>query len=310
MKIGLYSITYLGIWYDGPALTIPEVIGRAKRLGYTGIEIDGKRPHGNPMDLDQRARETIRNEAEKQGIEIVGVASNNDFASPIPEHRECQLLMVKEQIRLCKDLGGKVVRLFAAWPGISFVDGLASYDLARPAWEQFGSFCTRIQRWNWVRECLKEAADVAGEMGVTVALQNHAPLIRHWKDTLDLVEEVNSPALQVCLDVPIMVNQDTDYILQACHAVGSRQVHSHFGGEFERGPDGKIVVRPIHFGQKPINYPAFLRGMKEIGYDGYICYEFCHPALDAKHRPQGLAFIDEQAELAREFMQQQLDQVG
>ena len=53
MKIGLYSITYLGLWYRGRALTIEEVIERARRFGYDGVEIDGKRPHGNPVDLPE-----------------------------------------------------------------------------------------------------------------------------------------------------------------------------------------------------------------------------------------------------------------
>ena len=52
MKIGLYSISYLGVWYDGPALSFEEFVKRAKDYGYAGIELDGKRPHGNPMDLD------------------------------------------------------------------------------------------------------------------------------------------------------------------------------------------------------------------------------------------------------------------
>ena len=51
MKLGLYTITYLGLWYQGPALTIEEAILRARRYGYDGLEIDGKRPHGNPLDL-------------------------------------------------------------------------------------------------------------------------------------------------------------------------------------------------------------------------------------------------------------------
>ena len=46
MKIGLYSITYLGMWYRGAALPLEEMIGVAKKFGYDGIEIDGKRPHG------------------------------------------------------------------------------------------------------------------------------------------------------------------------------------------------------------------------------------------------------------------------
>src|SRR5262249_367992 len=50
MKLGLYSITYLGLWYRGEALPLPAMITRAKQYGYDGIEIDGKRPHGNPLD--------------------------------------------------------------------------------------------------------------------------------------------------------------------------------------------------------------------------------------------------------------------
>ena len=32
MKVGLYSITYLGVWDKGPALTLKEVMGRAKDI--------------------------------------------------------------------------------------------------------------------------------------------------------------------------------------------------------------------------------------------------------------------------------------
>ena len=49
MKIGLYRITYLGLWYGGEALRLEEVLRRAKEFGYDGVEIDGKRPHGNAI---------------------------------------------------------------------------------------------------------------------------------------------------------------------------------------------------------------------------------------------------------------------
>src|SRR5450755_3155123 len=51
VKIGLYSITYAGVWYRGDALTVEQVIARARKFGYQGVEIDGKRPHGNPLDM-------------------------------------------------------------------------------------------------------------------------------------------------------------------------------------------------------------------------------------------------------------------
>jgi len=125
MRIGLYSITYLGLWYRGPALSLEDVIGRARRFGYDGVEIDGKRPHGNPADLPRARCEELRARAADAGIGIYAVAANNDFSSPIPEHRESQLLYVRDLIRMTADLGAPVLRMFAAWPGITMQDGTA-----------------------------------------------------------------------------------------------------------------------------------------------------------------------------------------
>src|SRR5689334_24852681 len=84
VKIGLYSITYGGVWYRGDALTVEQVIERAKNFGYQGVEIDGKRPHGNPLDMPKARCQQLRKIANDQGIEIYAVAANNDFSSPIP----------------------------------------------------------------------------------------------------------------------------------------------------------------------------------------------------------------------------------
>jgi len=111
VKLGLYSITYLGVWYNGAALTVEEVIDRAKKFGYDGVEIDGKRPHGDPLDLSKYQCRTILRHAEAQGIEIYAVAGNNDFSSPIPEYREAQLVYMRELIRMTADLDVKVPRV-------------------------------------------------------------------------------------------------------------------------------------------------------------------------------------------------------
>jgi len=83
MKLGLYSITYLGLWYRGEALTLPELIQKARKFGYDGIEIDGKRPHGNPLDWPSKKCKELRSLADGEGIEIHAVAANNDFQLPI-----------------------------------------------------------------------------------------------------------------------------------------------------------------------------------------------------------------------------------
>ena len=55
-KIGLYSISYAGMWYGGPPLSIKAFIDRAKKYGYQGVELDCRAPHALPYLLDERAR--------------------------------------------------------------------------------------------------------------------------------------------------------------------------------------------------------------------------------------------------------------
>jgi len=298
VKVGLYSITYLGLWYRGEALTFEELIGRAKQYGYDGIEIDGKRPHANPLDMPTERCREVRAMADEQGIEMVAVAANNDFSSPIPEYRECQLVYLRELLRVTADLGAKLVRVFLAWPGVTVYDGLGSYEIARPAWHDLHKGLAEEQIWAWCRDALIESARYAGEYGVTLALQNHAPVITDHHDVLRMVREVGSPHLRVCLDAPLLPQQDAAYARQAARDVGDLQVLSHFGGEYERDADGRAVLDK----GKP-NLPAFVRAMREMGYEGYFNYELCHPLPVVDGETVGIEFADKNAQLAAEYAQ-------
>lgn len=300
IKVGLYSITYLGAWYKGGHLTLKDFIRKAKALGYDGIEIDLKRPHGFPLDLDEKSRTEIRKLAASEGLEIPAVASNNNFASPIPEHRENELLMVHEQIRLARDLGAKILRVFAAWRGITFRNEIATYEVASQYEKGHNMDSLVFERWNWVRECLKEAAGWAGKYGVVLALQNHVPLMENYKDMLAMVREVGSEYLKCSLDVPCEVRQDDKWVKQAVLDTGKLQVHSHFSGEFERKDNGQLRLLPSRY-QETVNYPVFIKTLKESGYNGYMNYEFCHRALE-NHQLAGIEFIDKHSKYALEYM--------
>jgi len=113
-KLGLYSITYAGMWYDGPALNIKEVVSRAKRFGYEGVELGGRAPHALPYMLSKRDRKEIVDYLAEQEIELSALAAYNDFSSPVIEHRDAHIQMVVEMIKLCQDLGAPVLRIFTA----------------------------------------------------------------------------------------------------------------------------------------------------------------------------------------------------
>jgi sugar phosphate isomerase/epimerase len=303
MKIGLYTVSFSGAWYDGPGLPLEEVLLLARDMGYDGVEVGAKRPHANPMDLDGKAREKIRDQAGKLGLDLPAVAGYSNFASPIVEQRENELLVAREQVKLARDLGAPVLRVFAAWRGITLREGHAVYEITRRHWAT-GIDVTFLEQWNWCKECLRELAEFAGEMGVTLALQNHEPLLRDHLDMLDMIREVNSPALKACLDCPLLHDQDDASVTEAVQATGALQVHSHYGGEFEEVA-GEAVQRPIRFARRGlINYPAFVRALKGIGYQGYLSYEFCHPCLGPNHELEGVEEVKRQAALAQRYLRQ------
>lgn len=296
VKLGLYSITYGGVWYRGDALTLEQVVERARKFGYQGVEIDGKRPHGNPLDMPKARCRQLRDFATDQGVEIYAVAANNDFSSPIPEHREAQLLYARELMRMTSDLGAKIMRVFLAWPGVTLLPGGGGrYDLAKSAWKAEHQDFTEEQIWAWCRESLEEASRMAGDFGITLALQNHPPVINGYADVLRMVAEVDSPHLKVCFDARLEHTLDEAEVREAVNECGALQILWHFGGEYDRGPDG-IAVKGD---EKSL---AEMLGLLDIGYRGYAGFELCHPLPAIDGETVGLDFVDKNAQLAAEYM--------
>ncbi len=141
---------------------------------------------------------------------------------------------------------------------------------------------------------MAKSAESASDAGLTLALQNHTPVIRDHKDVLRMVKEVNSPHLKVSLDVYIQKDKSPQAIRQAAHDVGDPQVLSHFGGEFQREADGSV--------RGPDYYPSFVKAMHEIGYQGYLGYELCHSLPKANGEAVGIEYADQRAEAAAAYM--------
>jgi sugar phosphate isomerase/epimerase len=140
------------VWYNGPALSIPQIIDRARKFGYDGVEIDAKRPQAFPPDVSRQARDDIRRKLNETGVQLAAVASYNNFIEPIREYSEMNQMLVREQIGLARDLGAKTLRVFASWAMIaSGKDGFGSMEMTKK-WYASGSRTCRgssgsISRW-------------------------------------------------------------------------------------------------------------------------------------------------------------------
>lgn len=292
IKLGLYSIAYSGTWFKG-GLNVFEFIDRAKKFGFDGVEIDLKRPHGFPGDLDAAKCKEISEYIKKQGLELSAVAGNNNFSSPRAEDLENELLMLKEQIRVAEEMGAPLLRVFAAWKGVTFREGIASYDIAAKYFNYMDS--TKNEVHDRVVTCLSEGVKWAERAGVVLVLQNHPPVTDTYLHMLDFVNEVNSPFLQCCLDAPNCgwYNQSDEYLTKAVKDVGKLQRHTHASGEFELDSNNNPVNIPWEREMIVTNYPAFIKALKQTGYEGYISYEFCHvPRKNGK--TLGIEYIDQQ----------------
>jgi sugar phosphate isomerase/epimerase len=213
---------------------------------------------------------------------------------------------MRDLIRMTADLGAPTLRVFLAWWGVTRHPHLASYDITKRLWPVVHEPFAPEEIWSWCREALTECARYAGDAGVTLALQNHRPVIRDYRDVLRMVHEVDSPFLKVCLDAPLMPDRSQAAIDQAAHAVGPLQVLSHFGGEFERRQDGTIrgfdVFDGVNRGDTNQYYRDFVRAMYAIGYEGYLSYELCHPLPVVDGQTVDIGYAHQQAQLAAEFM--------
>jgi sugar phosphate isomerase/epimerase len=312
MKLGLYSISCSGVWFnDRPPLTVEEFVDTAKKFGYDGVEIDLKRPHGSPLDLDSDRCKEIKDYVAAQGLEMAGMSANNNFVSPVQEQVENEMLMVKEQIRVTKELGAPVLRLFVAWRGVTSRNGIANYDVTAQYTTYYDALhFEMVQR---ATECFKECAKWAEDAGIILALQNHHPILETYKDMLAYVEWVDSPNFKCCLDAPCLgwteKMQADDYVRQSVLDTGDLQVLSHANAEFKENADGTVSMIPFDPNRQPVltNYPVFFHALKEIGYEGYVNYEFCHMPFQGGKVLGYNDYIENQIRLAQIYFRNLID---
>lgn len=307
MKIGIYSITYRGSWYKGDAVDVYSLLRLAKQQGWEGVELDADRPHAAPMDFSADDRKRLRGLSEELDMPICAVSPNCDLSSPVPVYREAMICYVRECIKFAQDVGAPLCKIFAAWRGVTLHDGLATYD------ETYGSEpCPywKGDRRGFVVDCLVELTKVAEDHGIHLVLQNHGPdIVNSYQDVLALIQDIGSPAFKASMDINIEAEAESDELAKKMVAAsGDLLVHSHFNAEFGRRPDGSVELIgggywDDHFWDRKVAYPAYVNALVASGYDGYIDWEYCHPALE-NGKPAGIDYVHNQTDLALEYMKE------
>jgi len=283
VKICLHTISYAGLFYDGPPLPLEDQIVKASSLGYEGIEIVAKRPLASPLDLDREKINRLKEIASSYNIEFPILAAYADLAKPYSLDREKELLYGKECIELAYQLEIPYVRFYGG--------GERVYEEV-PFWKQ----------WEYVRECLKWLANFASKVGVGIALEPHTSVVQTHEDALDMVEQVGADNLAICLDPPLLAIHKED-VVKAVEAVGDLMVHAHIM-DFIRKPvlveyrslPGLTVLeltplQTVPLGEGEVRVKEFIKACKKIGYRGHVSYEVCVP-FHIRHKKPTIEDVD------------------
>jgi sugar phosphate isomerase/epimerase len=303
MKIGLHSITYAGLFYEGPALTLEQICDRAAGYGYEAVEVMAKRPVASPFDVDTERARRLRDYAGERGLSLPFVAGYIDLAKPGAVDREKELVFAKETLRMARDLDAAYARVYA---------GGETIHPGAPI----------RQQWDWCVGHLRELAPYARDLGVKMALEIHTGCAQTVDALLDMLDQVASDQVVVVLDPPLLAFRG-EPAAEAVQQVSARAeiVHAHIGDfrkaaplvQYEAVPGLAVRyierIEPVPLGQGMVELAPFLRACREIDFTGTLAFEVCTP-FHVRHRPGTLADVDAMVEQAVGWLKERRAELG
>ncbi|MEZ5353595.1 MAG: sugar phosphate isomerase/epimerase family protein [Bryobacteraceae bacterium] len=267
----LHSVSYSGSWGQH-FLTVDAFVDKAAALGYSGVMLMAKRPHLSPLDYDGDARARLRDRLAGRGLGTVVVAGYTNFTADLEHgevpHREIQISYVVELARLARDLGGSLIRVFTGY------ENAASNYLAQ---------------WNIVVAALEECARRTADLGVTIGVQNHHDLGVGADSLFDLIGAVDKPNCRALFDAwsPALHGDDLYRVARRMAPITAHTTIADYQLRPRYRYNAAVInyekqtpyAQAVPMGEGFIDYPAFLRGLADGGFQGSIAYEMCSPLL-------------------------------
>ncbi len=179
--------------------------------------------------------------AHRLGLTISGTAIGNDFCHPAGPVRDQQLALARDWIRVARDLGAPVIRIFA---------GTQKKDQSL---EEALSLCVAG---------IQEILPVAEASGVVLGLENHGGITATPEGLLDIVQRVgDSPAFGINFDSGNFRTADpyADLVKIAPHAVNAQI---------------KVEMNPNNAGKVPADLSRVVQILRDAEYRGFVTLEY------------------------------------
>lgn len=216
----------------------------AREMGFDGVELvfGAQNFEQNPLWTPQGAAD-LRAKAVAAGVEIPSVCAvyynERGLAAPDPELRRTGVEVLLSLIDRCADAGMQNI----------LIANFAKGEIKEPAQEDH------------LVAAMEKCAPQAEARGLMLALETTLPAERFRA----LLERIAHPYVGIYYDLanPVMWGEDPAAGLEI---LADFVVQLHVK---DRAADGRVVM----LGEGKVNYPAVVKTIRKIGYDGWLVLE-------------------------------------
>ncbi len=252
-RIGVSSYSF---WqFNGPKEDVPieQCIEDAARMGFDGIEL----LLVQMVSEENADLQHLKRRAFHAGLDLMGFSTHQGFISPDKEYRKENVDKTIHQIELAYRLGIPTMRLNTGrWRTIESFDELMAKKGIEPVLEGY----SEEDGYRWVIDSIEKCLPKAKECGVVLGLENHWGLGRTAEGVLRIVDEINSPWLQVTADTGNFLEDQYRQLELLAPKTFLVQAKTYFGG-------GKWYTLDI-------DYEKVAEIFQNVNYRGYISLEF------------------------------------
>jgi sugar phosphate isomerase/epimerase len=296
VKLGVFTVVF-------GQIPLAEALDRVVALGLDAVEIGtGGYPGGAHF------ADGLRDEVAARGLEISALSCHGNPLHPDEAFARKSHQSFVRTIESASELGVGTVVCFSGCPG----DGPAA---SQPNWVTcaWPPEYLEVLEWQWTERAIPywtEAARLAREAGVRVALEPHPGFLVYNPETALRLREAAGPEIGVNLDPSHFVWQGIDPLL-AVRELGNAGAIFHVHAKdvyvdphntarngvldtkaYDRFGDRSWSFRSVGYGQGEKFWRDFVSALRVVGYDGVLSIE----------HEDGLASIEEGLSRAAEVL--------
>ena len=254
----------IGVMLESFRLPTLEAMDAAVKIGAQGIQMYATRGENSPENLDAFARKELLKQIKDRGMVFSAICGDLGMGFGNPERNPELIEKSKRILDLAKDLGCNIVTTHI---------GVVPSDPSHPRYAIMQDACGELSRY-------------ADSLDAHFAIETGPETSATLKGFLD---GLGSRGVAVNMDPANLVMVTGDDPVQAVYRLKDYIVHTHAKDGIKcRESDPEVIYgikniedviqegeafRELPLGQGNVPFPAYLKALEEIGYNGFLTIE-------------------------------------